>query len=330
MRAIHVEKPGGPEALQLTDLPTPRPGPGQALVRVEAAGVNFIDIYQRLGQYPMELPFTPGMEGAGVIEELGAPGPTGAHGLKAGARVAWASGAGAYAAQVVVAVERLVPVPDEISSQTAAAVMLQGMTAHYLVNDTFPLRRGAGGASRQQTCLVHAAAGGVGLLLCQLAKQKGARIIGTAGTEAKAQLAREAGADQVVVYTRDDFEAEARSGGGVDVVYDSVGKDTWERSLRCLRPRGMMVLFGQSSGPVPPIDPQQLSRQGSLFFTRPTLAHYTLTREELLGRTGELFALVRDKKLSVRIGETLPLAEASRAHQLLASRMTTGKVLLIP
>ena len=321
MKAIRVEKQGGPEVMQLVDLPTPKPGPGQVLVRVEAAGVNFIDTYQRSGAYPMKLPMVPGAEGAGVVEEVG----EGAKELKKGTRVAWAGVPGSYATHLVAPEEKLVVVPDGISSQVAAATMVQGMTAHYLVNDTWPLQKG-------QTCLVHAAAGGTGLLFCQLAKRRGARVLGTVGTEEKAKLARAAGADEAILYTRDDFEEVARrltSGKGVDVVYDSVGKDTWERSLRSLRPRGMLVLFGQSSGAVPPFNPQLLAQYGSLYFTRPTIANYS-SRPELLARSGELFGLIRDGKLSVRIGVTLPLEQAAHAHEMLAGRKTTGKVLLLP
>ncbi|HXN56690.1 MAG TPA: quinone oxidoreductase [Myxococcales bacterium] len=322
MRAIRAEKQGGPEVMQLVDVATPKPGAGQVLIRVEAAGVNFIDIYQRSGVYVVPLPLSMGLEGAGTIEELGG----GVEGLKTGMRVAWAHVQGSYATHLVAPAEKLVAVPEGVSPQLAAAIMLQGSTAHYLVNDTFPLQAG-------QTCLVHAAAGGVGLILCQLAKKKGARIIGTVGNEEKAALARGAGADELVIYARQDFEAEARritGGKGVDVVYDSVGKDTWERSLRSLRPRGMMVLFGQSSGAVPPINPQLLNQHGSLFFTRPSLVHYTATRAELLGRATALFGLIRDGKLSVRIGATVPLAQAAQAHEMLAARKTTGKVLLQP
>jgi NADPH2:quinone reductase len=322
MRAIRAEKQGGPEVMQLVEIATPKPGAGQALIRVEAAGVNFVDIYQRSGAYTMALPVPMGLEGAGTIEELG----SGVEGLKIGMRVAWAQVQGSYATHLVAPAEKLVAVPEEVSAQLAAAVMLQGTTAHYLVNDTFPLQAG-------QTCLVHAAAGGVGLILCQLAKRKGARIIATAGNDEKAALARGAGADEVIVYARQDFEAETRrmtGGKGVDVAYDSVGKDTWERSLRSLRPRGMLVLFGQSSGAVPPLSPQLLYQHGSLFLTRPSLMHYTATRAELLGRATAIFALIRDGKLSVRIGATLPLAQAAQAHEMLAARKTTGKVLLQP
>jgi NADPH2:quinone reductase len=322
MRAIRVEKQGGPEVMQLVEMATPKPGEGQALVRVEAVGVNFIDIYQRGGAYTVALPLSPGLEGAGTIEALGA----GVLGLKVGQRVGWAHVQGSYATHLVAPAEKLVAVPEGVSPQIAAAAMLQGTTAHYLVNDTFPLQEG-------QTCLVHAAAGGVGLLLCQLAKGKGARVIATAGNDEKAALARGAGADEVIVYARQDFEAETRrltGGKGVDVVYDSVGKDTWERSLRSLRPRGMLVLFGQSSGAVPGISPQLLNQHGSLFLTRPSLVHYTATRAELLGRANAIFGFIRDGKLSVRIGATLPLAQAAQAHEMLAARKTTGKVLLQP
>ncbi|GAC1340322.1 MAG: quinone oxidoreductase [Myxococcales bacterium] len=322
MRAIRAEKQGGPEVMQLVEVATPKPGAGQALLRVEAAGVNFIDIYQRSGAYPMALPLPVGLEGAGIIEELG----SGVEGLKTGMRVAWTHVPGSYATHLVAPAEKLVVVPEGVSPQIAAATMLQGMTAHYLVNDTFPLKAG-------QTCLVHAAAGGVGLILCQLAKRKGARIIATVGNEEKAALARGAGADEVIVYARQDFEHEARrltQGKGVDVAYDSVGKDTWERSLRSLRTRGMLVLYGQSSGAVPLLNAQLLNQHGSLFLTRPSLHHYISTRAELLARSGELFGLIREGKLSVRIGATVPLAQAAQAHEMLAGRQTTGKVLLQP
>ncbi|GAC1560518.1 MAG: quinone oxidoreductase [Myxococcales bacterium] len=322
MRAIRAEKQGGPEVMQLVEVATPKPGAGQALLRVEAAGVNFIDIYQRSGAYPMALPLPVGLEGAGIIEELG----SGVEGLKTGMRVAWTHVPGSYATHLVAPAEKLVVVPEGVSPQIAAATMLQGMTAHYLVNDTFPLKAG-------QTCLVHAAAGGVGLILCQLAKRKGARIIATVGNEEKAALARGAGADEVIVYARQDFEHEARrltQGKGVDVAYDSVGKDTWERSLRSLRTRGMLVLYGQSSGAVPLLNAQLLNQHGSLFLTRPSLHHYISTRAELLARSGELFGLIREGKLSVRIVATVPLAQAAQAHEMLAGRQTTGKVLLQP
>lgn len=322
MRAIRVEAFGGPDVLQWTETPDPRPGPGEAVVRLEASGVNFIDVYQRTGLYPVPLPFTPGQEGAGVVEALA----SGTAGIRVGDRVAFAGVMGSYAERAVVPAERLVPVPDALSSKQAAALMLQGMTAHYLATTTYPLRPG-------DTCLVHAAAGGVGLLLCQIAKRRGARVIGTVSTAEKEALAREAGADLVVRYTEADFESEARgftNGAGVQVVYDSVGKTTFEKSLRSLAPRGMLVSFGQSSGPIGSFDPLLLSRGGSLYLTRPVMAHYTATREELLARAGDVMGWIADGSLQLRIGLELPLSQAAEAHRELESRHTTGKVLLVP
>jgi NADPH:quinone reductase len=322
MLAIRPTHTGGPEVLTLAEYPTPTPGPGQALVRVEAAGVNFLDIYQRSGHYAVPTPIPLGSEGAGIVEAVGSPDLD----VKPGDRVAWASAPGSYATHVVVAVERLVPIPAGVASTVAAASMLQGMTAHYLAHGTY--RLGAG-----DTCLVHAAAGGVGLLLCQMASRAGARVIGTVSTAEKAALARGAGAGEVILYTQEDFLAETRrltGGRGVDVVYDSVGLTTYEKSLGCLRPRGTFVLFGASSGPVPPIDLQVLAAKGSLFATRPTLKDYVATRAELLERAGAVLGAVARGELSVRIGATFPLAEAARAHQALAGRETTGKVLLLP
>jgi NADPH:quinone reductase len=308
--------------MKLEELPVPDPGPGEALVRVEAAGVNFIDIYHRSGQYPLKAPFTPGLEGAGVVEKLG-PGPSG---VSVGERVAWAGVSGSYATHVVAPRAKLVPVPEGVDAQTAAAAMLQGMTAHYLAHDTYRLSAG-------QACLVHAAAGGVGLLLCQMAHRIGARVIGTVSTEEKAALARGAGASEVILYTKEDFLAETRKltgGDGVHVVYDSVGKDTFLKSLESLRPRGMLVLFGQSSGAVAPLDPQVLSQKGSLYLTRPTLGAYTATPDELLARAGAVLGAIQRGELKMRIGATFPLAEAAEAHKALGGRATTGKVLLIP
>jgi NADPH:quinone reductase len=322
MLAIRPAAPGGPEVLKLIEVPTPTPGPGEALIRVEAAGVNFIDIYQRSGQYSVPTPIPLGLEGAGVVEALG----EGAAGVSLGERVAWASGPGSYATHVVVPVARLVPVPEGVDSKVAAAAMLQGMTAEYLAHSTLKL-------GSTSVCLIHAAAGGVGLLLCQLAKRAGATVIGTVSTEEKASLAREAGAEHVILYSTSDFVAETRritGGKGVNVVYDSVGKDTFSKSLDCLSPRGMLVLFGQSSGPVAPFDPQLLSQKGSLFLTRPSLAHYVATPEELLHRAGVVLGAIRAGELSIRIGAMFPLAEAAEAHRQLAGRGTTGKVLLIP
>jgi NADPH:quinone reductase len=322
MRAIRIEATGGPEVMKLAELPTPAAGSGQALVRIEAAGVNFIDIYQRAGAYKLPLPFTPGQEGAGVVEAVG-PGVTE---VRTGDRVAWAGPLGSYATHQAVPAVRLVPVPRGLDTKSAAAAMLQGMTAHYLLTDTFPLRPG-------QMCLIHAAAGGVGQLFCQLAARAGAHVIGTAGGPEKVRVAKQAGAHEVIDYRAQDFEAEVKrltGGAGVHVVYDSVGKDTWEKSLRCLRPRGMMVLFGQSSGPVPPLDPQLLASGGSLFFTRPTLATYVLTRDELLNRAGAVLGAIERGELKLNIQEALPLAQAGKAHEMLTSRRTSGKLLLIP
>jgi len=320
MRAVRIHAPGGAEQLRVETVPLPAPGPGQVLVRVAAAGVNFIDIYKRKGLYRIPLPATPGDEGAGTVVALG----EGAGELREGDRVAWASLPGSYAEYAVLPAARLVPIPPGVDDRTAAAVMLQGMTAHYLTHATFPLRPG-------HRCLVHAAAGGVGLLLVQIAKRRGAYVIGTAGTDEKAALARAAGADEVIVYTRSEFAAEVRritNGEGVDVVYDSVGKSTFLAGLGVLVPRGMMVLFGQSSGPVDPIDPQVLNQKGSLFLTRPTLGHYIATREELLERAGDLFAWIAAGELSVRVGAEYELAEAAEAQRALEARRTTGKVLL--
>jgi NADPH:quinone reductase len=322
VKAIRVHATGGPEVLRLEEVPVPVPAAGQVVIRVEAAGVNFVDVYHRQGLYPVSLPFTPGREAAGVIERVGEGVTT----CRAGDRVASESLIGGYAEYVLGAAERIVPLPQEISSRVAAAVLLQGLTAHYLAFSTYPLRSG-------DTCLVHAAAGGVGLLLCQIASRLGARVIGTVGTEEKARLALAAGAHEVVLYTRDDFQVETRritGGAGVQVVYDSVGRTTFLKGLDCLAPRGMMVLYGQSSGPVEPFDPQLLNQKGSLFLTRPTLVHYVLTRPELLQRTEQLLGWVADGSLAVRIGLEAPLAAAAEAHSQLEARRTTGKVLLIP
>ncbi|HEU4533840.1 MAG TPA: quinone oxidoreductase [Polyangiaceae bacterium] len=322
MQIVTAAGPGGPEVLTLQEAPTPAPGPGQALVRVAAAGVNFIDVYQRSGQYPVPLPLRLGLEGAGRVEALG----PGVEGFAPGERVAWASSPGSYATHAAVAVGQLVPVPEGVDDETAAALMLQGMTAHYLCRSTYALREG-------ETCLIYAAAGGVGLLLCQLVRAIGARAVGVVSTPEKAELAREAGASEVVVWGQGDLVDEVRAltnGRGVDVVYDSVGRDSFDLSVRCLRPRGMLVLYGQSSGPVAPFDPQRLSQHGSLFLTRPTLGHYTADRAELLGRARELFADVAAGRLRVRIGGRFPLANAADAHRALASRATTGKLLLLP
>ncbi|HZU82513.1 MAG TPA: quinone oxidoreductase [Polyangiaceae bacterium] len=322
MRAIRVSAAGGPEVMHVVELPTPRPGPGEALVAVEAAGVNYVDVYQRSGAYSRELPFSPGEEGAGVVEAVG----PGVDDPRPGDRVAWASVGGSYATHVVARADRLVVVPDGVSARLAAAVMLQGMTAHYLAHATRPLGRG-------DTVLVHAAAGGVGLLLVQMAKRAGARVLGTTSTDAKATLAREAGADDVVLYAQAPFDeaVRARTGGrGVDVVYDSVGAATFDRSLLALRPRGMLVLFGQSSGRVPPFDLQTLNARGSLYVTRPTLRDYVATRGELVERARAVLSAVRSGELNVRIHAELPLEAAPEAHRALESRATSGKVLLVP
>jgi len=322
MKAIRVHTFGGPEVMVPEEVPRPSPGEGQALVRVEAAGVNFIDIYQRLGQYPVPLPMVPGNEGAGVVEQIG----PGVREVSPGDRVAYSGSLGAYAEYAVVPSWRLVRLPTGVDTRIGAAAMLQGMTAHYLTHSTFPLKPG-------DACLVHAAAGGVGLLLLQMAKRRGARTIGTVSTPGKAKLARQFGADEVILYTSQDFEAEVKrltGGRGVQAVYDSVGRDTFDKSLNCLSPRGMLVLYGQSSGPVAPLDPQILSARGGLFLTRPSLSHYTATREELLQRAGDLLGWAASGKLRVRIGGEYPLEMASRAHSDLAGRGTTGKLLLIP
>lgn len=322
MKAVRVHEFGGPEVLRLDELPAPEPGPGEALVRVEASGVNFIDIYHRTGAYKGALPLTLGQEGAGVVEALG----PGVAEVRAGDRVAYASVQGAYAERQLVPAARLVPVPAGVSAQQAAAVMLQGMTAHYLAFSSYPLRPG-------DTALVHAAAGGLGLLLVQIARRRGARVIGTVSTEEKARRAREAGADEVILYTQEEFAPAVMrltGGRGVDVVYDSVGKTTFDGSLSCLRPRGVMVLCGQSSGAVPPMDPQRLNAGGSLFLTRPTLGHHIATRDALLWRAGDLFRWLEAGELRVRIDRTFPLAEAGAAQEALAGRGTSGKLLLIP
>jgi NADPH2:quinone reductase len=322
MKAIQVKQTGGPEVLQLTDLPVPQPKPDEAVVKIAASGVNFIDVYQREGRYKVPLPFVPGQEGAGVVSSVG----TEMKSLKPGDRVAWSSILGSYAEYAAVPAERLVQVPPGVSDQQAAAAMLQGMTAHYLSHDAFPLKRG-------QTALVHAAAGGVGLLLVQMAHDIGARVIATVSTDEKAKLARQAGADEVILYTQTDFEVETKhltGGVGVDVVYDGVGKTTFEKGLNALRPRGMMVLFGGSSGAVPPFDLIQLSQKGSLYVTRPTLPHYTATTEELRAHSTAVFKMIAEGKLKLRIEHTYPLADAATAHRDLEGRKTTGKLLLIP
>ena len=321
MKAIQAQEIGGPEVLQLRDVPDPQPGEGQALVRIHATGVNFIDIYQRSGLYKLGLPYVPGSEAAGEVVALG-PGVTE---FAVGDRVAYSNVLGAYAELAAVPAGRLVRIPEGLDFRQAAALMLQGMTAHYLAYSVYPLKAG-------DTCLLHAAAGGVGLLLIQMAKREGARVIGTVSTREKAELAKSVGADEVILYTEQDFEAEVMrltGGGGVQVAFDSVGASTYEKSIGSLAVRGMLVLFGQASGPTPPIDPMKLNAK-SLFMTRPTLVHYTITREELLWRAGEVLNRAASGELELRIGGEFPLSEAAEAHAKLAGRETTGKLLLTP
>ena len=322
MKAVRVHEFGGPEVLVYEDAPDPVPGEGEALVKIGASGINYIDVYYRTGQYPAQPPFTAGQEAAGIVESVGA----GVEGISAGDQVAYEGVLGSYAEYAVVPAHKLVPLPDGVNIHTAAAVLLQGMTAHYLTRDTYKIGQG-------DTALIHAAAGGVGLLLIQMVKQSGATAIGTVSTDAKAALAREAGADEVILYTEKDFEAETRritDGRGVDVVYDSVGKSTFDKSLACLRPRGTLALFGQASGAVGPLDLQRLNSGGSLFVTRPSLVHHTLTREELLGRSKDVFDMVGSGMLNVRIDREYPLSAATEAHSRLEGRQSTGKLLLIP
>jgi NADPH2:quinone reductase len=322
MKAIRVQSPGGQDVLKYEEVPEPKPGSGQALVKLHAIGVNFIDVYHRTGLYKLPLPFTPGMEGAGVVESVGA----GVTEVQLGDRVAYAMAVGAYAELAVVPSRQLVKIPANLDFSSAAAAMLQGMTAHYLTHSTYAIQRG-------DTILVHAAAGGAGLLIAQMAKRRGARVIGTVSTEEKARLARSAGVDEVILYTEADFEAEVKrltEGKGLPVVYDSVGKTTYEKSLNCLRPRGMMVLFGQSSGAVPPMDPGILAAKGSLYLTRPSLAHYCATREELLSRADDVVNWVSKGELKLRIEKTFALSDAAQAHRDLESRQTAGKLLIIP
>ena len=322
MKAIQVRQVGGPEVMELVDLPVPEPKANEAVVKLAASGVNFIDVYHREGRYKAPLPFIPGQEGAGQVVAVGSDVKS----VKKGDRVAWTATLGCYAEYAAVAADRLVTIPPGVTDQQAAAAMLQGMTAHYLVHDTYPLKRG-------EITLVHAAAGGVGLLLVQMAHKIDARIIATVSTEEKAKLAREAGADEIILYAQVDFETETKrltGGKGVDVVYDSVGKTTFEKGLNILRPRGMMALYGGSSGAVPPFDPIVLTQKGSLFLTRPSLGNYIATREELIARSGDVFSMMAAGKLKLRIEHTYPLAEAQRAHRELEGRKTTGKLLLIP
>jgi NADPH2:quinone reductase len=322
MRAIRIHATGGADLLRLEEVPEPVPGPGQALVEIRAIGVNFIEVYQRTGLYPVPVPYTPGNEAAGVVVAVG-PGVVV---VRPGDRVVSMGVAGAYAERALVNAERLVPLPSGLSFRDGAGVLLQGITAQFLAVSTCPLKQG-------DRCLIHAAAGGVGLLLCQIAARRGAWIVGTVSTAEKAALAREAGAHEVILYTEQDFADEVRrltSAMGVQVVYDSVGKSTFEKSLDCLAPRGMLVLYGQSSGPVPPFDPQLLNRKGSLYLTRPTISHYTATRDELLSRANEVLGWVSDGSLRVRIDRELPLEQAADAHQALEGRLTKGKVVLTP
>ena len=321
MKAIRVHEVGGPEVLRYEDIPDPVPGPDQALVKIEAIGLNFLDCYFRAGLYKAPLPLIPGSEAAGTVTAIG-PNVTL---VRVGDRVSYAPAMGAYAEYAAVAADRLVPVPESVDMRTAAAVTLQGMTAHYLATSTYALKPG-------DTALIHAAAGGVGLLLVQIAKMRGARVFGTVSTREKAALAREAGADEVILYAEQDFEAEVMrltGGKGVNVVYDSVAKTTFEKSLNCVGPRGVLALFGQSSGPVTTFDPARLAKN-AIFLTRPGLGQYTATREELVQRAGDVFEWVRSGRLRVRVSQTLPLRDAAEAHRLLEGRKTTGKLLLVP
>src|SRR6478736_1233344 len=322
MKAIQVKRTGGPEVLELADLAVPEAKGNEAVVKIAASGVNFIDVYYREGRYKAVLPFVPGQEGAGQITSVG---PDVKH-LKVGDRVAYTAIMGSYAEYATVPEDRLVKIPRGVNYQQAAAAMLQGMTAHYLSHDTYPLKKG-------ETALVHAAAGGVGLLLVQMAKNIGARVIGTVSTEEKAKLAREAGADEIILYTQSDFEVETKrltENKGVHVVYDGVGKSTFEKGLNVLRPRGYMVLFGGASGAVPPFDPIALSQKGSLFLTRPSLFHYIATRQELEHRSSDIFNLIIAGKLKLRVGHVYKLEEVQQAHRDLEGRKTTGKILLVP
>lgn len=322
MKAIQVKQTGGPEVMELVDLPVPQPKPNEAVVKIQASGVNFIDVYNREGRYKAPLPFVLGQEAAGVVSAVGAE----AKGIAVGDRVAYTMALGSYAEYAAVPSDRLVKVPAGVGDREAAAAMLQGMTAHYLAYDTHPLKQG-------QTALIHAAAGGVGLLLVQMAHHIGVRIVATVSTEEKAKLARAAGADEIILYTQSDFEAETKritGGQGVDVVYDSVGKTTFEKGLNLLRPRGMMVLYGGSSGAVAPMDPLVLTQKGSIFLTRPSLGHYIITPQELQQRAGAVFGMICEGKLKLRIEHVYPLAEVQQAHRDLEGRKTTGKLLLLP
>ncbi|MBZ5697730.1 MAG: quinone oxidoreductase [Acidobacteriia bacterium] len=322
MKAIQVQKPGGPEALTLVDIPVPKPKPNEVVVKVSAAGINFIDVYFREGRYPAALPFVSGQEASGIVSEVGAEVKS----FKPGDRVAYTGIMGANAEYAAVPADRLVRVPEGITQQQAAAAMLQGMTAHYLVYDTYPLKKG-------ETALIHAAAGGVGRLLVQMAKNIGARVLATTGTEDKAKLAREAGADEVIVYSQQDFEAETKrltGGKGVHVIYDGVGKTTFDKDLNILRPRGYLVLFGAASGAVPPFDLVRLSQKGSLYVTRPTLVNYIATHEELQQRAAQVLNMISNETVKLRIEHIYPLRDVQQAHRDLEARKTTGKLLLIP
>lgn len=323
MKAIRIHSTGGPEVMKLEEVPDPQPGEGQAVVRVEAAGVNYVDVYFRTGLYKMPaLPFIPGQEAAGTVAAVG-PGVTE---VAVGDRVAYTGIQGTYAELAVAPAARLVKIPEGLTTRQAAAAMLQGITAHYLATSTYPLQPG-------DVCIVHAAAGGVGQLLCQIAKLRGARVFGTVSTEEKAKIAREAGADEVILYSQQDFSAEARrlnGGKGVQVIYDGVGRATFEKGLDTLAPRGLMALFGQASGPVPPFDPSILNQKGSLYLTRPSMGHYIADRDELMWRAGEVLGWIAAGKLRLSIDRELPLAQAADAHRALEGRETTGKVLLIP
>lgn len=322
MKAIRVHTPGGPEVMKLEEVPEPKAGPGQAVVKLEAAGLNYIDVYFRTGTYKAPLPLTPGLEGAGTVTQVG----DGVKDLKVGDRVAYTGIPGSYAQMNVCPADRLVKLPDKLSFRDGAASMLQGMTAHYLTRSTYPLKSG-------DTCLVHAAAGGMGLLLTQMGKMFGATVIGTVSTDEKAALAKQAGADHVILYSKQDFVAEVKritGNRGVDVIYDGVGATTFEKGLTCIRPRGVMALYGAASGPVAPLDLQLLNANGSLFVTRPSLNHHIASREELVQRSGDVLGWIRDGKLKLRVETTFPLDKAGEAHRALEGRKTTGKVLLIP
>jgi NADPH:quinone reductase len=320
MKAIRVHEYGDPSVLRLESIDLPEPAPGEVRVKIEVAGLNYIDTYQRSGQYKMSLPYIPGSEAGGVVDRVG----SGVGNLKIGDRVAYAMNPGAYAEYAVVPGWKLVPLPDGVDTRTATAAMLQGMTAHYLSHDTYPIRPG-------DIVLIHAAAGGVGRLLVQMAKLRGARVIGTVSTREKADHARQAGADDLILYTETDFEAEIKrltDGGGVHAVYDSVGRPTFSKSMNCLRPRGFLVLYGQAGGAVEPFDPQILNQKGSLFLTRPSLGHYAATAAEIQARAGDIFNWIAEGRLEVLVDRVFPLAEAAEAHRYIEARMTMGKVLL--